>query len=1074
MTKHSRIILAVIVSIFIGIAYHINAFPTIIRKSHSSLVERNLLSDFKQSSSLLKIAIIGSSGYIGSRLLHYLQERENLKVVGYDRIYAEQASHEISAKDLQKFQVVIYLGGLTDRILCRDHPKDAEKENVKDIYDLAIRMLPSQILIFASTSEVAEGFGSIPLNETTPVQSHLFDTYVNSMMRREDTLQKLSLESDFAPRMIGLRLGIVIGLSSSQRVDLGHIFHVCQAFLGGKLYIDYPEAYQSFLTMEDLLRAINIMLKRKKTAKRFDLFHLESFSVSISKMANAIASRLGARVIISNYSMNKFSRGFSLNTTKFRSTYRFVFNGNQNQLISMLIENVPRLCVGRQSRVDNDSVPCVVCGSREMHTVLDLHSQPLANDFRKQSDDALKCERFPLRLVRCPKCYHTQLSYIVDRAYLFSHYLYQSGTSKSIQIYFAWLAEKIITESSKANGTILEIASNDGTQLTEFAKRGWKTVGVDPAKNLADLARAKGHTVHVGFWGADKFPHLPSPETLDAIVAQNVAAHVGNPVEFMRACVAVMGTRTKLYIQTSQCEMYETGQFDTVYHEHISFFTAHSFKKMASLAGLQIVNFEITPIHGRSCLVTFQRIKLLNNTLTLSNSDLAPSLMVAIQKERNLGLTDAWFYVKYQAQAHFMRQWIVHQLTNLYAQGHVVIGYGAAAKGMVLLHSLLEMKSKTWLFSYIIDDAPLKQNTYCPGTSIPVRPTTELSKHNVTQPLTIVILAWNFWEEIVSRIQIEILKKEIKNVFVMLPFPEQQLIQINSNSNTIVTKNAFKLLSWPLPFPSVRRPVLLISHLYNETTLLPSWIRHHAPMFDRAILINYDTTNRSLKIVQNEAPNTWKVISSQHGNSDSQGISEAIRSYGKIYAKAWKIVLTIDELLVHTNPREMLAETERTSDVMALRFPLLTMIRSSSIPFDDFTSILNHHTLYIANLSIVDKHDSLIEAYRCIHRHPDAGCTDDQHNIKKNDWQWAPLGFIANYRYTISFRHTKDQSQTFPYEIADSPNTQERLQHNFDLAQFTQNKKKIRSLRVDDLQNVETTNDALRRAHRLWREMTNH
>ncbi|CAF4185206.1 unnamed protein product, partial [Adineta steineri] len=629
----------------------------------------------------MNVAIIGSSGYIGSRLLSYLQEKENWKVVGYDRTFSDQASHEILTKDLQKFQVVVYLGGLTDHTTCQNHPDLAEQENVQDIYYLARRMLPSQLLIFASTAEVANGFGPIPVNETIQVQSNLSDAYAASMRRRENTLLKLSLESTVAPRMIGLRFGTVVGLSHSQRIDLGHMAYVCNAFLGGRIHVVYREMNRSFLGMGDLLRAVSAVIQHENSAKRFDLFNLQTFFASLSNMVNTIALRSGAHVFISNRSTDKISQGFSLDSSKFRSTYQFSFNENQDQIVSDLIQDVPRLCVGRQSRIDKDSVPCVVCGSREMHMVLNLYGQPLANDFRKQPDEAMKCKRFPLRLVRCPKCHHTQLSHIVDRAYLFTHYLYQSGTSKSIKAYFKWLAEKVIDEAAKTNGTVLEVASNDGTQLTEFARRGWKTVGVDPAKNLADLARAKGHIIYVGFWGTDNFPEIPTGESLDAVVAQNVLAHVENPVQFLRACAAVMGTRTRLYIQTSQCEMYETGQFDTVYHEHISFFTAHSFKKIASLAGLHIVHFELTPIHGRSCLVTFQRTKLSSNTfITTFQKQLASTLSLALQRERNLGLTDAWFYVKYQAQADSMRQWIVRKLTDLYAQDHVIIGYGAAAK----------------------------------------------------------------------------------------------------------------------------------------------------------------------------------------------------------------------------------------------------------------------------------------------------------------------------------------------------------------------------------------------------------
>jgi hypothetical protein len=792
-------------------------------------------------------------------------------------------------------------------------------------------------------------------------------------------------------------------------------------------------------------------------------------------MANAIALRSGAHVFVSNYSQNEGSHGFSLDTTKFRTTYQFVFTENQDDIISKLIDDVPRLCVGRQSSLDKDSVPCVVCGSHEMHMVLDLHKQPLANDFRKQPDKAMKCKRFPLRLVRCPKCRHTQLSYIVDRAYLFSHYLYQSGTSKSIEAYFKWLAHKVIDESRKTNGTVLEIASNDGSQLTQFAKRGWKTVGVDPAKNLADLARAKGHTVYVGFWGVDKFPYLPSPESLDAIVAQNVLAHVGNPVQFLRACAAVMGTRTKLYIQTSQCEMYETGQFDTVYHEHVSFFTAHSFVKIAALAGLHIAHFEITPIHGRSCLVTFQRVRVPSSTfLTSFQKKLAPSLSVALQKERDLGLTDDWFYVKYQAQAHSMRQWIARQLTQLYAQGHVIIGYGAAAKGMVLLHSLLEIPNQTWQFSYIMDDAPLKQNTYCPGTSIPVRPTSELSKHDLNQPLTIVVFAWNFWEEISNKIGTKTFEKGIKNVFAIVPFPQQQLIKINSNYSTIVNQNAFTLLSWPFPFPSMRRPVILLSYLINKEVLLSSWIRHHAPMFDMAILTDYDATNKSLQIIQNEAPSTWKIISSRSKEISTQMIDEQVKSYEKMYPNAWKIMLTTGELLVHPNLRQMLAETEHTSNVMALRFRSLMMVEGDSLPFDGLTLLLNQRTQYISNSSAQEKHGSFISDYRYIHCYPYVGYIDEQHSIRESIWRWAPVGFIADYRFTFLVQHTKDKLSNLSQTVSDDRTIPEYVQYSFNITQWKQFKKSLKTAQFDDLRKFDASNDELRMAHRLWREMTNH
>ena len=1024
------------------------------------------------SSTSLRVAIIGSSGYIGSRLLRHLQGQENLTLVGYDRAFKGQASREMSTRDLQSFQAVIYLGGLTGRVMCRDRPADVEQENILDISNLAKRMLPSQLLIFASTSAIAEGSGSIPFNEDSPVQQQLFDSYVASLWNRENTLRELSTTVKTMPQMVGLRFGTVIGLSSSQRIDLAHMALICQAFLGGQLSVTHPEANRALLWMEDLLRAVHVLLRHSEKAKRFDLFHLQSFSANIANIASAIGSRTSAYIHTSDHPIKDDSQGFTLNVTKFSKTFDFIFEGNQNQIISQLIDDVPRMCLGRESRIDNRSVPCVVCGSHVMETVLDLHAQPLANDFRTEAEKSMLCPRHPLRLVRCLQCHHTQLSYIVNRTYLFSHYLYQSGTSQSLKTYFEWLAEKVCDESEKGNGTVLEIACNDGTQLNQFAKRGWKTFGVDPAKNLAEIAREQGHTVYTGFWGVDAFLQLPAPNLLDAIIARNVLAHVEKPVHFLRACAARMSLRTKLYIQTSQCEMYDTGQFDTVYHEHVSFFTAHSFKKIADLADLRIVNFEMTPIHGGSCLVTFQRLDPSTTSFrTARQQENTPPLELALEKERSLGMTHPWFYVKYQSQAQKMRQWIAHQLAVLHSQGHTIVAYGAAAKDMVLLHFLLEMPNRLWNISYVIDDAPLKQNTFCPGTTIPVRPTSELGKHTPTQPLAIIIFAWNFWDEISQKILQETVNKGINNTSIILPFPHQQLIKLDPNSTSILARNSYAHVPWPLAFPTPRRLVVLISHFFNEEFLLPFWIRHHACMFDLAILIDYNSTDRSSEIIRREAPQSWRIVSSRNNQFATLKVDEEVMDYEKMYPNAWKIALNIPEFLVHPNLRSMLSESEHSSDVMALRFRSIIMSGNDSMPLQRFTSLLKQRSQYVYDAANADEGRGITLYSRYVHRYPNAQYQSGRHEIMNCVWKWAAVGFLAKYQFTpwpeivprkLQIR-TRIPSDDFAIGLA--------VQHNTDTGQLEDLKNTIRDMPQNDLRNFVAGSEELAMVHRVWKEV---
>ena len=315
----------------------------------------------------------------------------------------------------------------------------------------------------------------------------------------------------------------------------------------------------------------------------------------------------------------------------------------------------------------------------------------------------------------------------VSREALFSNYLYRSATSTTLQEHFRWLAAKLAAEVAHGKRQVLELACNDGSMLDALVARreAWQTFGVDPAANLAQLARDKGHTVHTGFWGAlrvhtvntssmkSSFEPLPAafPRTFDAIVAQNVLAHVPSPVTFLRACAEVMRAHTRLYVQTSQCNMMSEGQFDTVYHEHISFFSAHSFAHAAKLSGLQIVAFETVPIHGISCLLTLMLDENEPAQGAESSTDgmkphvhaAAPSPMgehlrqrvshsmrARLEQETREGVLTDLFYDGFRARALATCDWLGLQLRGLSSSGFRIGAYGAAAKGMTVSSKPLE------------------------------------------------------------------------------------------------------------------------------------------------------------------------------------------------------------------------------------------------------------------------------------------------------------------------------------------------------------------------------------------------
>lgn len=932
-----------------------------------------------------RVGIIGSSGYIGSALLGHLT-REGLEVQGFDRAplelgtpVAAWACRDIPQPVLDTLDVVVYLGGLTGREACNQRTEaEVDQENVQNIVRLAQRMRYHQTLVFASTSAIAEGTGSHPLSETDPIQVDRLDTYSWSMLRREQALYRLARSRPrSAPRMIGLRFGTVVGTSPSQRLDLVHMALVRSAFLDGLLRVTHPESYRAFLWMPDLVRAIHRTVLHADRVHSFEVFHLQSFASSIESVAHAVAHISG--VFPRFHSAAVASPGFSLNVTKFRRTFDFGFEGSHQTVLDDLVRDVPTLAFGRELVQSKpvESIPCVVCGSKNLMTVVDLGSQPLANDFFPKPQAS---PRFPLRLVRCRECHHAQLSHLVDRDRLFRDYKYQSGTSTTLVTHFQWLADKVGRDFANRSpgGAVLELACNDGTQLDQFKARGWKTFGVDPAANLVALAQAKGHTVFTGFWGVDSFVGLPRP--IDAMVAQNVLAHVESPFQFLRACAEAMGPFTRLYLQTSQCEMFDSGQVDTVYHEHVSFFTAHSFQHLATRAGLVITDFERVPIHGSSCLVTLQ--------LAAAVAEPSTALVQALQTEVDQGKTGDWFYLKYRAKVLAMRQWLHTQLTTLAAQGYDLVAYGAAAKGMVLLHYLRELPNRSYEFLYVVDDAPLKQGTYCPGTTIPVYPTSVLANHSTSKPLAMVILAWNFLPEIEQKIRWTLTNGT--SLLLLVPYPDQHVVQLDlaSGQRTRLLSNPYTVPLWPIP--KRKRPVVLLTHFYNETLLLPYFIRHHASMFDHAVLVN-----QGEPLTDIELPPNWRIVPSKLDRFGAIETDEEMSALEEEFPDAWKLVLTVTEFLVHPDLRSWLDQV----DTQVVRFRSITMCGSDTEDLGRFEQLIQQRHQFVS--AVAD--DGVNQYSRFAHRisAPGNHYTAGRHGLSfAANWIWAPNGFIAKFQWT--------------------------------------------------------------------------
>jgi cyclopropane fatty-acyl-phospholipid synthase-like methyltransferase len=392
---------------------------------------------------------------------------------------------------------------------------------------------------------------------------------------------------------------------------------------------------------------------------------------------------------------------------------------------------------------------CVACDSKNLELTLDLGSQPLANNYLEDKKDVSKESRYPLTVNRCLECNHLQLTHIVDPEIIYKNYAYVSGTSQTYLEYMDWFARWCREYSECWYGHVLDIGCNDGSQLDAFATIGFTTHGVDPAENLYKTSSKKGHKVVCGFWEKKSIKQLKQ-DKFDIVVSQNAFAHIPDPVEYLKLLEPLMKENGLFFVQTSQADMVLNGEFDTIYHEHISFYNINSMKALAKQADWNLIEAIKTPIHGTSYVFVLspnhKRPKHIKNLIAMESA-----------------LQDSATYEKWADDVSAIKEELVTTCKEYQQLGFRLIGYGAAAKGMTLLnYTQLPLEC-------IIDDNPLKQGRYTPGDAIPIVGPEYLDHLGKNDKILFVPLAWNVFKEIKQKI---VERRSNKDDRFMRYFPE--------------------------------------------------------------------------------------------------------------------------------------------------------------------------------------------------------------------------------------------------------------------------------------------------------------
>ena len=387
---------------------------------------------------------------------------------------------------------------------------------------------------------------------------------------------------------------------------------------------------------------------------------------------------------------------------------------------------------------------CLVCNSKNLKKVLNLNKQPLANSFLKKKNS--KEKKYELLVNCCVTCTHLQLSIAVDPKIIYKKYDYVSGTTSTYKEYMKDFYKFCINNTKKLKyRNVLDIGCNDGSQLDVFKKNKFITNGIDPAKNIYKIS-SKKHKIICNFFN-DKIVKKINKK-FDIIISQNSFAHNPNPQKFLKNVRKIMHSNSTFIIQTSQANMCKNNEFDTIYHEHINFFNVRSMKKLVENTGLKLHHVVKKPIHGTSYIFV---IKLFSNQKKIINT---------LKKEKFLN----YKFYKNWGKICLRNVIILKKQIEKIRNDKLLIGYGAAAKANTFLNF-----SKINL-DYIIDDNKLKQNKFCPGSKIPIKPISFLRKFK--KNVYFLPLAWNFYKEIKKKVLI--FRKKNNDKFIIF-YPKFRL-----------------------------------------------------------------------------------------------------------------------------------------------------------------------------------------------------------------------------------------------------------------------------------------------------------
>ena len=381
---------------------------------------------------------------------------------------------------------------------------------------------------------------------------------------------------------------------------------------------------------------------------------------------------------------------------------------------------------------------CRSCGSESLDPLLDLGAQPPANSLRRNVSDPLPS--VPLRLCRCAVCCTVQLSETVDPAFLFQHYVWVTGTSRTAVEYGGVFCERLRQRVGRSGPLfVVEVASNDGTFLKRFQEAGDRVLGIDPAANIAAAAVEAGIPTWAEFFNEAGAARVVREHGLaDAAFARNVLPHVPDPLAILRGMAACVRDDSVVAIEFHQADaILDELHYDSIYHEHLFFHSLATMEFLLRRAGLVPFDLATSPISGGSLVAYCAK----------GERPASAELVARRQHEATAGTNtlERWQEFSRRSEEHARR--LRGVVDGLVAEGKRMIGYGASARSSTLLN-FCGIDHRQLLA--VADRSPYKHGLLTPGTDVRILPPAEAL---ALRPDAVLLLAWNFRDEIIDELR---------------------------------------------------------------------------------------------------------------------------------------------------------------------------------------------------------------------------------------------------------------------------------------------------------------------------------